>query len=48
MDAILKLDLPVSSFFDHADPAMVERLTGYTREFDKNKKCTISRVHFYI
>jgi diketogulonate reductase-like aldo/keto reductase len=34
MDAILKLDLPVSSFFDHADPAMVERLTGYTREFD--------------
>ena len=34
MDAILKLDQPVSSFFDHADPAMVERLTGYTRSFD--------------
>jgi len=34
MDAILKLDQPVSSFFDHADPAMVERLTGYTRTFD--------------
>ncbi len=34
MDAILQLDQPVSSFFDHADPAMVERLTGYTREFD--------------
>lgn len=34
MDAILKLDQPASSFFDHADPAMVERLTGYTRSFD--------------
>lgn len=34
MDNILKLDQPVSSFFDHADPAMVERLTGLTRDFD--------------
>lgn len=34
MDNILKLDQPVSSFFDHADPAMVERLTGLTRNFD--------------
>ena len=34
MDEILKLDQPVSSFFDHADPAMVERFTGYTKEFD--------------
>ncbi len=34
MDNILKLDQPVSSFFDHANPAMVERLTGLTRDFD--------------
>lgn len=34
MDNILKLDQPVSSFFDHADPAMVERLTSLTRDFD--------------
>lgn len=34
MDNILKLNQPVSSFFDHADPAMVERLTGLTRNFD--------------
>lgn len=34
MDNILKLDQPVSSFFDHDDPSMVERLTGLTRDFD--------------
>jgi len=34
MDAILKLDQPVSQFFSHVDPAMVERLTSLTRSFD--------------
>lgn len=34
MSAILKLDKPESLFFSHVDPAMVERLTSYTRTFD--------------